>query len=323
MGDVSATPAGLAGLSPEEVRRYARHLIIPRSDARVRRSSRTRACSSSARAGLGSPLRRCTSRRRESARSASWTSTSWTTSNLQRQMLFGARDVGRPKLEAAAERLAEINPHVRSTASRRGSPPRTRSSIIRGLRHRRRRHRQLPDALPGQRRLRAPRQAQRLRLRSSASRARRPSSPRSGPCYRCLYPEPPPPGLVPSCAEGGVLGVLPGIIGSIQAVEMIKLDSRRGRAARRAGCCSSTRSPWSSASSGCARTRNARSAASTDGHELIDYEEFCWDTSGTRGGDEDGVPTITVEGLKALLDEGSDELFVLDVREPHESDIVA
>ena len=90
---------------------------------------------------------------------------------------------------------------------------------------------------------------------SSASRGRRRCSPRKGgPCYRCLYPEPPPPGLVPSCAEGGVLGVLPGVIGTIQATEAIKLILG---AARRwsAGCCSTTRGTCGSASSSCGAIR--------------------------------------------------------------------
>jgi sulfur-carrier protein adenylyltransferase/sulfurtransferase len=86
-----------------------------------------------------------------------------------------------------------------------------------------RRHRQLPHPLPDQRCVRAAGQAQRVRLdlplRWAGQRVRRPR----GPCYRCLFPEPPPPGLVPSCAEGGVLGVLPGTIGTLQATEALKL----------------------------------------------------------------------------------------------------
>ncbi len=83
---------------------------------------------------------------------------------------------------------------------------------------------------------------------------------RNGPCYRCLFPEPPPPGLVPSCAEGGVLGVLPGTIGTLQATEAAQADPGHRAAAHRARCCSTT--PWicPSSSSSCARTPTARSA---------------------------------------------------------------
>ena len=87
--------------------------------------------------------------------------------------------------------------------------------------------------------------------------------PREGPCYRCLFPQPPPPELAPSCAEGGVLGVLPGIIGSLQANEALKLAARRSASRSSAGCCCSTRSTRPSRRSRCGATRPARSAASS------------------------------------------------------------
>jgi adenylyltransferase/sulfurtransferase len=135
-----------------------------------------------------------------------------------------------------------------------------------------------------------------------------------GPCYRCLYPSPPPPGLVPSCAEGGVLGVLPGIIGAIQACEVIKLivgsggglsgrlllfdalrmQFRELRIERDLNCPICGREPII--------------------HELVDYEQFC----GLRfPEDEEPVETITALGLKERIDRG-EPLQIVDIREPHE-----
>ncbi len=142
---------------------------------------------------------------------------------------------------------------------------------------------------------------------------------KEGPCYRCLYPEPPPPGLVPSCAEGGVLGILPGLVGVMQATEAIKLilgagDPLIGRLvlvdalAMRFRELKLQKNPECPA---CGKNPTI--------HELIDYNEFC----GIRGEEkpvENGVPAIGVEELKQRLDRG-DDLFILDVREPHEYQI--
>src|SRR5205814_7747406 len=142
---------------------------------------------------------------------------------------------------------------------------------------------------------------------------------KEGPCYRCLYPEPPPPGLVPSCAEGGVLGVLPGIVGSIQALETIKLILGKGRTLigrlllfdaldlkfRELKLRKNPECPVCGAHPTVTR--------------LIDYEQFC----GIRGEEKpvgNGVPEIQVEELKRRLD-AKEDVFVLDVREPHEYQI--
>jgi len=141
-----------------------------------------------------------------------------------------------------------------------------------------------------------------------------------GPCYRCLYPQPPPPGLVPACAEGGVLGVLPGIIGSLQAMETIKLLIGSGKPLVGRLLLFDALAP---------KFRELRlrknSLCPMCGthptiHKLIDYDEFC----GIRGQEEPdmdvNVPEITARELKLRFDQG-DELFVLDVREPHEYQI--
>ena len=141
-----------------------------------------------------------------------------------------------------------------------------------------------------------------------------------GPCYRCLYPEPPPPGLVPSCAEGGVLGVLPGIVGSIQAMETIKLilgagDPLVGRLLLFNALAMTFRELRLRKNPSCPVCGPNRTIT-----ELIDYEEFC----GIRGEETpvntEGIAEIAPRDLKARLDRG-DDLYVLDVREPHEYQI--
>ena len=140
-----------------------------------------------------------------------------------------------------------------------------------------------------------------------------------GPCYRCLYPEPPPPGLVPSCAEGGVLGVLPGLLGVIQATEVIKLilgagDSLIGRLLLVDALAMRFREMRVRKNPDCPVC-----GANPTVKELIDYNQFC----GIRGEDAPSdakVPEIQVEELKRRQDAGED-LFVLDVREPHEYQI--
>ncbi|HXP23666.1 MAG TPA: rhodanese-like domain-containing protein, partial [Candidatus Sulfotelmatobacter sp.] len=141
-----------------------------------------------------------------------------------------------------------------------------------------------------------------------------------GPCYRCLYPEPPPPGLVPSCAEGGVLGVLPGIVGSIQAAETLKLiigkgEPLVGRLLLFDALSMRFRELKLRKNSECPVC-----GAHPTVTKLIDYAEFC----GVRGEEAPApvstVPEITPSELKARLDRG-DDLFILDVREPHEYQI--
>jgi sulfur-carrier protein adenylyltransferase/sulfurtransferase len=157
-----------------------------------------------------------------------------------------------------------------------------------------------------------------------------------GPCYRCLYPEPPPPGLVPSCAEGGVLGILPGLVGVIQATEVIKLilgigEPLVGRLLLVDALAMSFRT---------LKLRKNPECPACGTHEikeLIDYDQFCGiaPPASTTGPLEvsshgvtpqglpevEGIPQISVEQLKARLDAG-DKPFILDVREPHEYAIV-
>lgn len=161
-----------------------------------------------------------------------------------------------------------------------------------------------------------------------------------GPCYRCLYPEPPPPGLVPSCAEGGVLGILPGLVGIIQATEVIKLilgigEPLVGRLLLVDALGMSFRTLK------LRKNPHCPACGTHEIQELIDYDQFCGiEPPSSTGPLEvsshgaidvnanvvDGIPQVTVEELKARLDqsakEGSDKPFLLDVREPHEYAIV-
>ena len=157
-----------------------------------------------------------------------------------------------------------------------------------------------------------------------------------GPCYRCLYPEPPPPGLVPSCAEGGVLGILPGLVGIIQATEVIKLvlgigEPLVGRLLLVDALGMGFRTLKLRKNPDCPVCGTHPTVT-----ELIDYDQFCGiekpvdattplerpqDGLSGKNGDVEGIPQISVKELKARVDKG-DIPFILDVRDPHEYQIV-
>jgi adenylyltransferase/sulfurtransferase len=239
--------------------------------------------------------------------------------NLQRQVLHTTRDVGRSKLQSAAEKLTAINPHVqvRSFETRLSSANaldlfRDFDIVADGTDNFATRY-LVNDAcvLSGKPNV----YASIFRFEGQASVF----AAQEGPCYRCLYPEPPPPGLVPSCAEGGVLGILPGLLGVIQATEVIKLilgsgDSLIGRLLLVDAMAMRFRE---------LRLRKDPNCPVCGKHptvrELIDYNEFC----GIRGEETaitTKVPEIQPEELKRKFQAG-EEVFVLDVREPHEYQI--
>jgi adenylyltransferase/sulfurtransferase len=143
-----------------------------------------------------------------------------------------------------------------------------------------------------------------------------------GPCYRCLYPEPPPPGLVPSCAEGGVLGILPAVIGSIQATETVKLilgkgETLKGRLLLYDALNMKFRELRLRKNPDCPMCGTNRTI-----HKLIDYEQFCGITQQQPEPAPAGLTAWEIDpvGLKKRLDRG-EKVFILDVREPHEYDI--
>jgi molybdopterin/thiamine biosynthesis adenylyltransferase/rhodanese-related sulfurtransferase/molybdopterin converting factor small subunit len=242
-------------------------------------------------------------------------------SNLQRQVLYGTRDVGRPKIEAARERLLDINPNidVRTHAERL-----TRENalailadydvVIDGTDNFPTRY-LVSDAcvLLGKPYV----YGSILRFEGQVSVF----TGRTGPCYRCLFREPPPPGLVPSCAEGGVLGVLPGIIGSLQALEAIKLitgrgDTLIGRLALFDALAFRWRELRLKRNPDCPVCGDAPTVTG-----LIDYDEFCGlGDSHMDLPNPNVVPHVTVAELKEKLDRG-EKPIIIDVREQFEWDI--
>src|SRR5205823_10683987 len=232
------------------------------------------------------------------------------------QILFGSADVGRPKLPAAAARLKDLNPHVsietfeeRLTSQNALGLFREFDIVADGTDNFPTRY-LVNDAcvMTGKPNV----YASIFRFEGQASIF----ATKDGPCYRCLYPEPPPPGLVPSCAEGGVLGILPGLLGVIQATEAIKLilgsgDPLIGRLLLVDALSMRFRELKLKKNPDCVICGPRPTIK-----KLIDYQEFC----GIRGEEAPAEVTTSemeVEELKQRLDRG-DDLFILDVREPHE-----
>jgi molybdopterin/thiamine biosynthesis adenylyltransferase/rhodanese-related sulfurtransferase len=241
-------------------------------------------------------------------------------SNLHRQILYSTNDVGRPKLEAARDRLASLNPGITiATHDTRLSSKNALDLfenydiIVDGSDNFATRY-LVNDAcvLAGKPNV----YGSVLRFSGQASVF----GLDGGPCYRCLYPEPPPPGLVPDCDEAGVLGVLPGIIGSIQAAEAIKLIigagvSLSGRLLLLDALKMATREieiPKDPECPVCGPNRTI--------DRLIDYDAFCGASDDKAHPSSTAIPEITPLELKARLDEHHD-VFLLDVREPFEYQI--
>ena len=238
-------------------------------------------------------------------------------SNLHRQVLHGESSLGRPKVASAAERLRELNPDITVTThdSRLSSHNALGiladyDVIVDGSDNFPTRY-LVNDAcvLSGKPLV----YAAIFRFEGQATVFAQPE----GPCYRCLYPEPPPPGLVPTCAEAGVLGVLPGVLGSIQALEAIKLvaglgTSLTGRLLVFDALRLRFRELAIEKDPGCPVCGENPSV-----RELVDYEAFCGLNNGAAQEAE-----ISAQELAASLG-GSAPPLVLDVREPHEWEIVA
>jgi len=308
-----------AALSKEEVLRYSRHLIMPEvgMEGQLKLKQAKVLCIGTG--GLGAPLGLYLAAAGVGRIGlVDFDSVDFT--NLQRQILFCSTDVGRPKIEAAADRLQGLNPEIQIdrfethlTSDNALDIMKDYDIIVDGTDNFPTRY-LVNDAciLLGKPNV----YGSIFRFEGQISIFGAPS----GPCYRCLYPEPPPPGLVPSCAEGGVLGVLPGIVGAIQAAEALKLiigkgDPLIGRLLLFDALAMRFRE---------LKLRKNPECPVCGAHptvtELIDYAEFC----GIRGEEapapQTAVPEITPRDFKARLDRG-DDLYVLDVREPHEYQI--
>ncbi len=315
-GGSPAVETPLPKLSHAEVLRYSRHLLLPEVGVEGQRKLKAARVLTIGAGGLGSPL--------SLYLAAAGVGTIGIVdfdvvdlTNLQRQIVHGTATLGTPKLESAKSRLTDLNPNVkvetheaRLTSENALDIIREYDIVVDGTDNFPTRY-LVNDAcvLLGKPNV----YGSIFRFEGQASLFYA----KEGPCYRCLYSEPPPPGLVPSCAEGGVLGVLPGIIGSIQALETIKwiigagdlligrlvlfdalrLRFRELKLRKDPDCPICGQNPTI--------------------HELIDYEAFC----GIGAEPDYAGLEITAEELNREREEKGDELVLIDVREPHEWEI--
>ena len=306
-------------LAPAELLRYSRHLILPDVGVPGQEKLKAARVLLIGAGGLGSPAALYLA--------AAGVGTlgivdfdNVDVTNLQRQILHGTKDVGRPKLQSARERIADVNPHVRLETYETALTSKNALDIFSGY----------DIVVDGTDNF-----ATRYLVNDACTLLGKPNvygsvfrfegqvsvfDARTGPCYRCLFPEPPPPGLVPSCAEGGVLGVLPGLVGTIQATEAIKLILGVGEPL--AGRLLLVDSLGMQFRTVTVRKDPACPACGTrEIRELIDYEQFC----GVRAAEAEpravaGFVEITPRELTARLSRG-EQLQLIDVREQFEWDI--
>lgn len=305
-------------LTHDEIRRYSRHLIMPEVALEGQKKLKAARVLMIGAGGLGSPL-------------ALYLAAAGVghlglvdfdvvdESNLQRQIIHSTHDLGRPKLDSARDRILALNPHAhvqtyetRLTSANALEILKDYDIVVDGTDNFPTRY-LVNDACVLLGKPNVYGSIFRFEGQASVFYAQ------EGPCYRCLYPEPPPPGLVPSCAEGGVLGILPGLIGVIQATETIKLILGKGEPLigrlllvdalgmkfRQLTLRKNPRCP----ACGEHPTINA----------LIDYEQFCGLRPEPAEADQDQWDITPLE-LKERLDRGED-IFILDVREPQEWEI--
>jgi sulfur-carrier protein adenylyltransferase/sulfurtransferase len=309
-----------ADLTLDEVKRYSRHLIIPEIGMTGQKRLKNARVLVVGAGGLGSPALLYLA--------AAGVGTLGVIdfdvvdeSNLQRQIIHGQSDVGRPKAESARDSIAEINPHVTVQVHTEALSNDNVLEIFS-------RYDLIVDGTDNF--------ATRYMVNDACVLLGKPYVWGSifrfdgqasvfwaeyGPCYRCLYPDPPPPGMVPSCAEGGVLGVLCASIGSIQVTEAIKLltgvgESLTGRLMIYDALEMSYRTVRVRKDPECAICGKNPTITS-----LIDYDAFCGAVSEDAAAAASGS-TITATELKAMLDQG-DNIFLVDVREPNEYEIVS
>jgi len=241
-------------------------------------------------------------------------------SNLQRQIIHGTSDLGRSKLESARDRISDVNPHVelalyprRLTSDNAMELLGEYDIVVDGTDNFPTRY-LVNDACV----LLGIPYVYGSILRFDGQVAL--FATENGPCYRCLFRDPPPPGLVPNCAEGGVLGVLPGIVGSLQALEVIKWilgagPPSSGKLHLLDALDLSLRTLTIDRDPACPVCGDEPTVT-----ELIDYEEFCGIRAAEGHAERTGVAGITPTELARRLDAG-EEITLIDVREPHEWEI--
>lgn len=312
--------APLPSLTNEEIARYSRHLIMPEVGMEGQRKLKSASVLMIGTGGLGAPLGMYLTAAGV-GRLGILDFDVVDESNLQRQIIHGTKDVGRPKIESARDRLRDINPHIeletyetRLTSENALELFRDYDIIVDGTDNFPTRY-LVNDAcvLTGKPNVYG--SIFRFEGQASVFWAER------GACYRCLYPEPPPPGLVPSCAEGGVLGVLPGIVGAIQANETIKIIlGAEGILVNRLLLFDAWNMRW--------RELKLRKdpqcpicGENPTIKALIDYEEFCGLRPQPQAAQAaEQLEETTASELKQRLDRG-DDIQIIDVREPHEFEI--
>jgi sulfur-carrier protein adenylyltransferase/sulfurtransferase len=303
-------------LSAEELERYARHIVLREVGGPGQAALKEAAVLVIGAGGLGAPALMYLA--------AAGVGTLGVidfdvvdVSNLQRQILHGTKDVGRSKLESARARLYDLNPHVRVETYETRLTSANALEIIGGY----------DIVVDGTDNF-----ATRYLTNDACVLLGKPNVYGSifrfegqasvfgmadGPCYRCLFPEPPPPGSVPSCAEGGVFGVLPGIVGTIQATETIKLilgigETLAGRLLLIDAQSMQFRAMTLRKDPACPACGTRTITA------LIDYDEFCGTPGADAMDDVDDVLEITPRELAARLSGGDDSFDLIDVREPYE-----
>ncbi len=305
-------------LSNEEVARYSRHLILPEVGVEGQLKLKQAKVVLIGAGGLGAPLGLYLAAA-GIGRIGIVDFDVVDASNLQRQVIHGTRDLGRKKLDSAADRMRDINPNVAIDKFDTGLTSENAFEILKDY--------DLvidgTDNFPT-----------RYLVNDACVLLKKPNvygsifrfegqatvfAYEDGPCYRCLYPEPPPPGLVPSCAEGGVLGILPGLIGLIQATEAVKVilgigETLKNRLLLYDALGMRFRE---------LRLRRDRNCPVCGDHptitKLIDYQEFCGVTPmASQPAPAEGV--IDPVEVKQKLDRG-DNFVLIDVREPHEYQI--
>jgi adenylyltransferase/sulfurtransferase len=322
-GAPTAVDTELPTLTQDEIKRYSRHLIMPEVGMDGQRKLKASSVLCIGAGGLGSPA-------------AMYLAAAGVGrigivdfdvvdySNLQRQLLHGTPDVGRSKLQSAKDRLTALNPHVQIDTYETSLSSQNALElfapydvILDGTDNFPTRY-LVNDACVISGKPNAYGSIFRFEGQASVFGTR------EGPCYRCLYPEPPPPGLVPSCAEGGVLGVLPGIIGVIQATEAVKLMLGIGEPLiGRFLIYDALKMKFREL-----KLRKDPECPVCGTHptvtKLIDYQQFCGIHPEPHAAQTTGAPVseweITPVELKRRMDAGED-LFILDVREPNEYQI--
>ncbi len=307
-------------LTNDEIRRYSRHLILPEVGMAGQKKIRSTSVLCVGTGGLGSPvLMYLAAAGIGKLGIVDFDEVDF--SNLQRQIIHGTGDVGRPKTSSAVESLQRINPNVevtvyetRLTSDNALEILRPYDIVVDGTDNFPTRY-LTNDACV---------LLQKPNVYGSIFRFEGQASVFApnlgGPCYRCLYPEPPPPGMVPSCAEGGVLGVLPGIIGCIQATEILKLalgkgDSLVGRLMLFNALDMKFRELKLRRDPQCPICGENPTIK-----ELIDYEQFCGiepEPLVAVGSPDE----VTVHDMKKALEHEALDICVVDVREPHEYQI--